>query len=708
MEACPKRPLSACGPQDWLVGKDNNGVEKQISTIPDNTDLNALLPPLPPTDPAAPKARAGTTSQPPAGEFIVSPRRVAFKRDQYGALIPDGSSCTPADLANNPNSCSKATPIGVDATNKTVSVPYTAGSPLPPAADNALWYWTTKDDTNPSLIDNPSAASPTPYNNTHKLYYLPFDSEAVSERQFLLPGLPEFPAVMGIISTGGINGTSAAVDDASDFAVFTISGGACKASKAYQAIAALNSSPINCATSTQAATGMGNLWTGLRNPSLTSIPPVISVQTLTLPAVIPAPPASPTPVPPLKANAKVNIYNLPAPPAFLPNASVLSNVEITLDRNGQDNPIFVFRTEYNLAFLDKVTIKLKGVDPNNIFWVPKEGTLIWGRNEADTADIGHELVGNFIGGDTGAFIITKKNDATFAQVANLTKPIINGGRIFRYNQTPGTLAGNAMTAMTTTAQPLLVPVLQLHSPQGNPTKDDIATALGRETISVNYWVQRVDAKQQETYNAVFIMGDSPVRPLNNTKNPGEGSGGLGNFPRFLEAWESKIDNRYSDDKNANPAKTEIKGSFFQFKKSAFATAPFEAVDDTNKDNSLFFDGLFPDYMNGFNYQEYRYKGGAQGRKAPYYRPPSRQWGYDVGLLSQTPDLFSRRFANPSAGTPNEYFREVGRDDRWIQTLLCAAQQTTGAGAAGYDWAIADSQQRPASCGTAKPGAEFKS
>jgi hypothetical protein len=242
-----------------------------------------------------------------------------------------------------------------------------------------------------------------------------------------------------------------------------------------------------------------------------------------------------------------------------------------------------------------------------------------------------------------------------------------------------------MTAMTVVDQPALIPILQLHSAQGNPT-----TGFGTATINQDYWVQRVPKttpKQDRMYNAVLIMGDSPSRP------PGESGGGLPNFPRFLEAWEDA-----GPDASSDEAVNDIKGSFIQFKKSAFATAPFEAVDDPTQDNSLFFDGASPVYMTGFTEaggRPYIYKGGAAGRLAPYYRPPQRQWGYDVGLLTQTPDLFSRRFANPTVGTPNQYFRQVNRNDPWIETLLCAAQPTTGG--TGAQWAIADPQQRPSNC-----------
>ena len=64
--------------------------------------------------------------------------------------------------------------------------------------------------------------------------------------------------------------------------------------------------------------------------------------------------------------------------------------------------------------------------------------------------------------------------------------------------------------------------------------------------------------------------------------------------------------------------------------------------------------------------------GGKGGRIPFFSPPGRQWGYDVGLLSQPPDLFTRKFTTPpSKRTPDEYFREVSRDDEWVQALLCS-------------------------------------
>jgi hypothetical protein len=280
------------------------------------------------------------------------------------------------------------------------------------------------------------------------------------------------------------------------------------------------------------------------------------------------------------------------------------------------------------------------------------------------------------------------------------------------------IPAGVMTAMATTAQPLVIPVLNLHSPVadsgGGVPSGDAATAFGPRAVNETYWVQHVPSTATESYNAAFIMGDSPSRPFpgrtgGEIQDSGESGGGLANFPRFLEAWED-----IGPDDAAVEAKTKIRGSFIQFKKSIFATAPFEAIDDPTQDNSLFFDPnpVKPDYMAAYgpatNTRPFIYKGGGQKRKAPYYRPPQRLWGYDVGLLSQTPDLFARRFAVPSAGVANEYYREVSRDDEWIRTLLCAAEQTPPAAAGGTptysQWAIADSKQRPGYCQQGTPPA----
>ncbi|AFZ20715.1 hormogonium polysaccharide biosynthesis protein HpsA [Allocoleopsis franciscana] len=715
MEICRKFPVSECTPTDWVL--EGAGTTATAPSPPGTT---------PPTTPPIEKARFVDARD------SLFPRRVAFQR-QGGLLQPDANG--------------QPIPLGVDpdATNLTGIKPYPYGSAPPPAQNNALWFATTA--TNLITNNNTDPSNGLSYNNTDQLFYRnPYEAETVSEKQLLLPGLDK--AFESIVPTG-LNGTPGAgtATEASDYAVYTVdfrdsTGATCVLSQAYAALnlATTANNPATgltgapCTTPTTAA--IGQLWTGLRAPTASAPGLSLNSPPLTLSDVratskAPADQIKLT----LKAQAKVNVYDLPLNPDT--KNSELSNVEITLDRNYQtDAPIFVFRapiyqcttpTDYskcNIDFQYAVKMRLKGVDPNNVFWATEQDHIVRiyvntpSSADPNNPNVGteHELTGNFIGGGTKGILVFDgavppegSNPplpvAPVIYPTTLAKPVIYGGRILGFNGTYPNFPfpPNAMTAMSVVDQPALIPILQLHSAQGLPAATvTAAQPFGTTTINANHWVQRIPsttAKKDTIYNAVFIMGDSPSRPFDNTANPGESGGGLGNFPRFLEAWEDAAAPNATNDVTPKGI-NDIKGSFIQFKKSAFATAPFEAVDDPTKDNSLFFDGASPAYMTGFNEangRPYIYKGGAARRLAPYYRPPQRQWGYDVGLLTQTPDLFSRRFANPTAGTPNQYFRQVNRNDPWIETLLCAAQPATGG--AGYDWAIADPKQRPSNCPT---------
>ncbi len=133
------------------------------------------------------------------------------------------------------------------------------------------------------------------------------------------------------------------------------------------------------------------------------------------------------------------------------------------------------------------------------------------------------------------------------------------------------------------------------------------------------------------FNLIVAAGDTPA-------HPSEDNGGLQNFVRFIENWEV----------TSTPIRTQITGSFMQIGRSTYATAPYE-VSPTKK--------FYPiDTASG---------------RAPYFKPPGRLWGYDVALLSQSPDYFAQKLVRIPNDKPDEYFREVGRDDTWIQTLLCA-------------------------------------
>ncbi|MEH2146287.1 hormogonium polysaccharide biosynthesis protein HpsA [Nostoc sp.] len=214
------------------------------------------------------------------------------------------------------------------------------------------------------------------------------------------------------------------------------------------------------------------------------------------------------------------------------------------------------------------------------------------------------------------------------------------------------------TAPTLQDQPRLSPVLQINVPFGSPGSPNTTRIGPGSSQSPNHynWLQ---VATSTTFNLVSASGDTPARS-------NEDNGGLHNFVRFIENWNS-------DDSTANATPAIISGSFIQFKRSAFATGPFTAT----------LTGAYPITGNS--------------GQAPFYIAPKRQWGYDVALLSQSPDLFAQKLVRTPDDLPNEYFREVGRDDAWVATLLCA-KDTKGTVAVSDDiYAINDQTQRPSSC-----------
>lgn len=227
-----------------------------------------------------------------------------------------------------------------------------------------------------------------------------------------------------------------------------------------------------------------------------------------------------------------------------------------------------------------------------------------------------------------------------------------------------------------TNQPLLAPVLQIHFPFRAPSKDiSIDKKADAEkfwekdddiTKKTNNWLQfptdrtKTKAETVET-NVVFVQGDTPGRPL-------ESNGGLENFLRYLEAWTYR-----------NKSNTEIKtihkasGSFIQYRRSSYATAPWQAFTKGFGDYLRGYSskaGTTFGYPQGYRTTTNRSSGKNMGR-SPFYAQPDRSWGFDVALLTQQPDLFSQRFTAPPTGDPNEYYKEVSRDDKWVSTLLCA-------------------------------------
>jgi hypothetical protein len=126
----------------------------------------------------------------------------------------------------------------------------------------------------------------------------------------------------------------------------------------------------------------------------------------------------------------------------------------------------------------------------------------------------------------------------------------------------------------------------------------------------------------------------------------------------------------------------ILGSFMQLFRSAYATAPYFPVRNPTENTSFF----------GYAARIYRSSGGG---RVPFQSPSSRQWGYDVALLKQVPDLFSTLFTTPqdlnNVIEGNEYFREVGRDDKWVEQFVCNAKTSGG------NYAATDTSTKPSSC-----------
>ncbi|MBC6424326.1 MAG: hypothetical protein GDA38_24715 [Hormoscilla sp. SP12CHS1] len=154
----------------------------------------------------------------------------------------------------------------------------------------------------------------------------------------------------------------------------------------------------------------------------------------------------------------------------------------------------------------------------------------------------------------------------------------------------------------------------------------------------------------------------------------------------------------------------ISGSFIETKQNNYATAPFFTLLNTTEADaaSLFVERQGYKTDNGTS--PLGYTGDNVLGAIPYYNAPGREWRFDVGLLSQPPDLFAEQFTVETAESPKEFMREVNRDDRWVEALMCAAealdpapssddpQTYVGLPGATYDrYAIPGADQRPNDC-----------
>ncbi|MGJ3245227.1 MAG: hormogonium polysaccharide biosynthesis protein HpsA [Elainellaceae cyanobacterium] len=127
-------------------------------------------------------------------------------------------------------------------------------------------------------------------------------------------------------------------------------------------------------------------------------------------------------------------------------------------------------------------------------------------------------------------------------------------------------------------------------------------------------------------NAIIISGLVPSRP-------NQAYGGLHNFPRFIENWDTLI----------------ISGSFLQLNFSNYATGPFsQNAWESAVSNPM----------------------PAGGEQIKYYTPPNRRWGYDVGLQYAPAGPIAQRFVTAEA-IRSEFYSEPPADDQYIINLCRA-------------------------------------
>src|SRR6476661_7613461 len=199
----------------------------------------------------------------------------------------------------------------------------------------------------------------------------------------------------------------------------------------------------------------------------------------------------------------------------------------------------------------------------------------------------------------------------------------------------------------TVEQPQLRPTLQIQAT--NIASPPLSNA--QNANDVTRWIPKARTTE---FNLIVASNDVPSRAISSTL--GDSNGGVQNLPRFMENWKGLTNS--------------IAGSFIQFKRSSYATAPYLSVINNDPAAGYLFKAKLFDYDTTYPSPAYKIETGVG--TIGYFVPPNREWGFDVGLLSQPPDLFAQKFTLPaSQKKPDEYFREISRDDDWVKALLCA-------------------------------------
>ena len=613
MEICRKVPVSECKQSNWVVGYDANN-DGDINDAGEN-DVKAKDLPS-----SAAVARLG------AGTNAISalqaadqryPRRIAFKRSGSNALeLTDWSSFDEGIEEVTP------IPLGINSSGQVAVFPYT-NSAVPRIRDNALWFRTTTN------------TSGQPYNNASYEDDRPL--AYTSDTQLTSPPTPE---ILGVSSLNLPDG-----NPASGYTICTKNDGSTTKSSISSST---DLEGNNCGS--EPGNPLAAIEATLNN-LLNLAPSASNIDEIVIPTETYEPIGSTLfqagKTTKFTQNGRVNVIDLGTGNQTLDTSTTDST---TIKLVGDENSVFVFKkSRGSLNFADNsscrspclrrgIVIELDGVDPNNVFWA-LDANPQWNQVSSSYP---HKMKGTFISKGTAAPSL---------------KNVEIEGRLLAVNgllPSSNFSSDTRIKAIPTTNQPLLVPVLQIHSPEGTPS--DSSTNLPTDGNLDGQWLQRVTA-DNVTINSIFVSGNSPSRPEESDL------AGLHNFVRFLERWADKPLN--------------IKGSFMQLRRSAYATAPFANVLSAKKSAN---DGS----LSIFRYSSTSYKGSSIG----YYTPPTRQWGFDVGLLSQSPDLFAQKFTLPPTTPPEEFFRQVGRDDQWVQNLLCAAQLS----GSSYTYAVDESER----------------
>lgn len=630
MEMCTKIPVSTCGTNDWYV---NPTTQVRSSNVVGQT-FNITL------------HTAGTTATPANNLVRRYARRLAVARKPNGSLV----------LTDPAVGKASPIPLGIDSNGKIAAYPYTgtytvggntypafSSSNKPQLINNTLWYRVSTDYNDPTPRIDRSTTSfasdlPLQYLGDNKLL-LP-NTACIKKNTSAVGSLVPCPLPSTPWDTTIANLNRPTADPASGYAVCVFASNK-GSNKKY------NTNPdefvgtcpgTNNDTNTVSGVikGTGEILSDITSPN----PTVGSLLTATGGT--------------LTASSDVNVYQIPSSVSQFNNGAT-----ITLKSNGNPNAVFIIKAPSgSFSFGAKscspscngVTVDLSDNDPNNtvevnnVFWLLDGGSV-----QFEDVTTPHQIKGTVFGGAA-------------MHMGNMTE--IEGRLLGNSNAVQFTNPSTSkVTAITSVEQPGFIPVLQIHSPEGTP-----GTTLNTGGSIPSSWIQQ--AGTETTFNVAFVTGNSPNRPA-------EESAGLHNFVRFMENWGAAVN---------------IKGSFIQLRKSAYATGPFSPLRSTGTapiaNPSASNDGS----LSIFNYPNTYYpSGGGAGNTLTFYGAPGRQWGFDVALLTQPPDLFAQRFTQQSEKAPDEFFRQVGQDDRWVNNLLCAAQ---GSGTT-YTAAIGD--QRPASC-----------